>query len=372
MNPRSTMGLTSECRADGTIVVALSEIDLPALGARDVLIAVEAAPINPSDIGLMFGQAEIARARFAPGRVEAPLPPLELARLAGRVGQTLPLGNEGCGTVIAAGKDAAAQALVGHRVAALASGMYARHRVLPLESCMVLPTGASSEDGAAAFVNPMTAMGFIETLHAVGGKGLVHTAAASNLGQMLVRLCHADGIPLVNVVRTAAQAETLRDLVARHIVNSTAPTFARDLEDALAATGADTLFDAIGGGPLLGTILSAMERVGRGAMAGYSRYGSATRKRAFVYGTLDPGPIVVPRDVGFAWDVSGWLLTPMLEALGQQGRSRLQDRVRHHLTTLFASTYKAHVPLSQVLDESMVRDFTRRATGSKYLIRLDL
>lgn len=368
MVPQTTLVLTSQVREDGKIVAALTEMPLPAPAENEVVIAVEAAPINPSDLGLLFSSARIEDAVFAPGRVEAPLSPAGLAALSGRLGDVLPVGNEGAGTVIAAGSGAAAQALLGKRVATFAGGMYGRHRVVPVASCLVLPDGASALDGAAAFVNPLTALGFVETLRAVGGKGIVHTAAASNLGQMLVRLCAADGVALVNVVRKPEQAALLKDLGAAHVVDSSSPTFREDLRQAIEATGADTVFDAIGGGPVLGTILSTMEQVGRTAAGAYSRYGSTARKRAYVYGMLDTGPITLPRDIGFVWDVSGWLLSPVMEALGPEVRARMQARVGQDLTTLFASSYKAQVPLSHILDEAVVRDFTRRATGAKYLI----
>ncbi|WP_179562473.1 zinc-binding dehydrogenase [Sphingomonas sp. R3G8C] len=368
MLPQTTLVLTSQVHEGGKIVAALTDMPLPAPGENDVVIAVEAAPINPSDLGLLFSSARIDDAVFAPGQVEAPVSPAGMAALAGRIGEVMPVGSEGAGTVIAAGSGAAAQALVGKRVATVAGGMYARHRVVPAASCMVLPEGTSARDGAAAFVNPLTAVGFVETLRSVGGKGIIHTAAASNLGQMLVRLCAAEGIPLVNVVRKAEQADLLKGIGAAHVVDSASPTFREDLRQALETTGADTVFDAIGGGPVLGTILSTMEQVGRAAAGAYSRYGSTARKRAYVYGMLDTGPITLPRDIGFVWDVSGWLLFPRMEELGPEVRARMQARVGQDLTTIFASNYKTQVPLSRVLDEDVVRDFTRRATGAKYLI----
>ncbi|NKJ44276.1 zinc-binding dehydrogenase [Novosphingobium sp. SG720] len=368
MLPQTTLVLTSQVHEGGKIVAALTDMPLPAPGENDVVIAVEAAPINPSDLGLLFSSARIDDAVFAPGQVEAPVSPAGMAALAGRISEVMPVGSEGAGTVIAAGSGAAAQALVGKRVATVAGGMYARHRVVPAASCMVLPEGTSARDGAAAFVNPLTAVGFVETLRSVGGKGIIHTAAASNLGQMLVRLCAAEGIPLVNVVRKAEQADLLKGIGAAHVLDSASPTFREDLRQALEATGADTVFDAIGGGPVLGTILSTMEQVGRAAAGAYSRYGSTAKKRAYVYGMLDTGPITLPRDIGFVWDVSGWLLFPRMEELGPEVRARMQARVGQDLTTIFASNYKTQVPLSRVLDEDVVRDFTRRATGSKYLI----
>lgn len=365
MLPASTPSLVTTLRDDGMMVVELADLPLSPPGADEVVVEVEAAPINPSDLGLMFGPALIDQAVYGPGRVEAPVPPAAMKALAARVGQQLAIGTEGAGRVIAAGQNA--QALIGRRVASFAGGMYSRYRVIPARDCMVLPDGVSAREGAAAFVNPLTALGFIETMRAEGHEAMVHTAAASNLGQMLVRLCAADGIALVNIVRSEDQVALLRAMGARHVLDSTSETFRNELEQALTETGARVVFDAIGGGPLLGMVLTAMEKV---ATAGnpYSRYGSNQVKRGFVYGALDMSPVTLPRSLGFVWDVSGWLLMPMMARLGEEARTRMTQRVAAELTTTFACHYKGELTLAAALKREAVEDYTRRATGSKFLL----
>jgi len=365
MLPATTRSLVTTLREDGRMVVELADLPLPAPGPDEVVVQIEAAPINPSDLGLMFGPALTAQAGYDEGRVTAPVPPAAMKALANRIGQQLAIGNEGAGLVMAAGSGA--QALVGRRVAAFAGGMYSRYRLIPAANCMVLPEGVSARQGAAAFVNPLTALGFIETMRADGLSAMVHTAAASNLGQMLVRLCVADGIGLVNIVRSPEQVALLRDIGAKHVLDSTSPAFREELEQALGETGARVVFDAIGGGPLLGTILTAMERVAT-ADGAYSRYGSTQVKRGYVYGALDMAPITLPRTLGFVWDVSGWLLAPMMERLGPEARARMHGRVAAELTTTFACHYKGELSLSGALTREAVEDYTRRATGSKFLI----
>lgn len=365
MLPSTTRALVTTLREDARMVVELVEQPLPAPGPDDVVVQVEAAPINPSDLGLMFGPALIAEATYGPGRVEAPVSPAAMKALGARIGQPLGIGNEGAGIVVAAGANA--QSLIGQRVAAFAGAMYSQYRVIPSADCMVLPKGVSPRQGAAAFVNPLTALAFIETMRAEGLSAMVHTAAASNLGQMLVRLCLADGIPLVNIVRSAQQVELLRAMGAQYVVDSTSATFSQELEQALTETGARVVFDAIGGGPLLGTILTAMERVAT-ADGAYSRYGSTQVKRGFVYGALDMAPISLPRSLGFVWDVSGWLLVPMMERLGPEARARMYGRVAAELTTTFACHYKGELSLADALSREAVADYSRRATGSKFLI----
>ena len=140
-------------------------------------------------------------------------------------------------------------------------GMYAQYRIAKVSDCMLLPEGVTPKQGASAFINPLTALGMAETMRREGHTALVHTAAASNLGQMLNRVCLMDGIDLVNVVRSAEQVDILRRIGAKYIVNSTSPTFNKDLTEALAETNATLAFDAIGGGPTAQTILASMEKV---------------------------------------------------------------------------------------------------------------
>jgi len=362
--PATTRHITSRLDSDGRLTLALEEVDLPPPSASQVVVQVEAAPINPSDLGLLFGPADVAGAEYSAGRIVAQMPAAAMRAFQGRVGLTLPAGNEGAGLVIDAGSDPAAQVLLGRRVAAFAGGMYARHRVIEAKDCMVLPENVTSREGAAAFVNPLTALGFVECLHAEGHKAMVHTAAASNLGQMLHRICAADGIALVSVVRKPEQAALLRNIGARYVVDNSADSFRQDLQAAISETGATMAF---GGGPLLGQIMGAME-VAANSGSQYSRYGSTSPKRGYIYGMLDPSPTILNRNFGFVWDVSGWLLAPVMERLGQAARERMYARVAAELTTTFASHYKAEVTLEGALSREAVLDYNARATGAKYLI----
>ena len=359
--------LLSTVGEDGNLTVHLAEQDLPEPVGHEVLVRVEAAPINPSDLGLLFGAADLAAADFSGGRIVAPLSDGARRAMAARVGQAMPIGNEGAGTVIAAGEASEAQALLGKLVACIGGGMYAQYRIVDARGCMVLPQGVSAEQGAAAFVNPLTALGFVETMRRDGHTALVHTAAASNLGQMLVRIAREDGVPLVNVVRSPAQVALLQGIGADHVVDTSAESFRDDLIAALQATGATVAFDAIGGGTLAGQILAGMEQVASSGSA-YSRYGSDTWKQVYNYGMLDTGPTIINRTFGFAWGLSGWLLTPFLMKIGPAEAEKLRQRVRDGLTTTFASSYKARVSLQEMLSRETALDYNAKRTGEKYLV----
>jgi len=363
--------LTSTLGEDGKLTIALAEQILPDPVGPQVLIRVEAAPINPSDLGMLFGAADLANAEFASGRIVAPVPERGMRAMAGRLGLPLPVGNEGAGTVIAAGEAPEAQHLLGKRVTAIAGGMYADYRLADARACMALPDSISAESGAAAFVNPLTALGFVETMRREGFTGIVHTAAASNLGQMLVRLCAEENVPLVNIVRKPEQAEILRALGAEHVLNSSEDGFDEALTGAIAATGAMLAFDAIGGGKLADRILGAMERAAvaaKGPGAPYSVYGTDTPKKVYIYGLLDPSPTVLDRGYGFSWTTAGWLLTPFLGQIGPAGMARLRARVLDGLDGIFASTYKARIPLAAMLDPETARAYAALKTGEKYLV----
>lgn len=357
--------LLSTVGGDGTLTVHLAQQTLPEPTGHEVLIRIEAAPINPSDLGLLFGPADLENAAYSDGKIVAPLSEAARRALAARQGEAMPVGNEGAGTVIAAGPEA--QALLGKRVACVGGGMYAQYRLIDARACLPLPEGISAEQGAAAFVNPLTALGFVATMRRDGHKALVHTAAASNLGQMLVKICQEDGVPLVNVVRSPAQVALLKGIGAEYVVDTSAESFKDDLLAALAATGATVAFDAIGGGKLTGQILAAMERVASQG-ADYSRYGSNTWKQAYTYGMLDTGPTVIERSFGFAWGLSGWLLTPFLASLPPAEAEALRRRVIAGLTTTFASTYKARVSLEQMLTREAALAYNAKRTGEKYLV----
>jgi NADPH2:quinone reductase len=370
MSNLSGLELRSRITSGGTLELWLEEVEVPDPREGEVLIRVEATPINPSDLIMLVGPADLdtlasGGTRERP-RVTAEVPKGRLGSVAGRLDQSLPVGNEGAGIVVAAGSDA--REWIGRRVAALAAGMYAQYRIARVPECLLLQPGTSSRDGAAAFVNPLTALCMVETMRREGHRAIVHTAAASNLGQMLVRLCRAEGVPLINIVRSAAQTQLLRELGAEYVLDSTSPTFARDLTEAIAATGATLGFDAIGGGPLAATILTCMERVAARSLKHYSRYGSSTHKQVYIYGSLDPGPTELPRNFGLAWGVGGWLMPSYLQKIGRQDSQKLYARVASELATTFASRYSAHITLQEALDPKIMTAYARRATGEKYLI----
>ena len=359
--------LISTLEADGRLIVELRDETLPEPTGHQVLVRIEAAPINPSDLGLLFGSADIANATFTPGKIVATMPEPAMRAMHARLGQALPVGNEGAGTVIAAGDAPEAQALLGKLIAVIPGAMYAQYRLVDARTAFILPDGATAEQGAAAFVNPLTALSFVEAMRREGHTALVHTAAASNLGQMLVKICQADGVPLVNIVRSAAQVALLKGIGAEHVVDSSSDTFQADLVAAIEATGATLGFDAIGGGKQAAQILAAMEHVAS-KNAAFSRYGSDTFKKVYIYGALDLGPTVLNRSFGFSWSISGFLLTPFLTQIGAEAAEKLRQRVRNELTTTFASHFKARVSLEQALTRDVALAYNARATGEKYLI----
>lgn len=369
---QTQLQIQSLLREDATLEVFLAEVPVPEPAEDEVLVRVEATPINPSDLGLLFGAADMstARASGSPERpaITADVPPAGMRMMAARVGQSLPVGNEGAGTVVAAGGSAAAQALLGKVVGMFGGEMYSQYRCLKVSQCLPLQPQTTAVQGASCFVNPMTALGMVETLRMEQHRGLVHTAAASNLGQMLNRICLADDIPLVNIVRKPEQEALLREQGARHVVNSQSEAFLAELTDALRETGATLAFDAIGGGKLASAILSCMEAVAVAGMPAYSRYGSDVFKQVYIYGALDFGPTTIQRNFGFAWSISGWLLPNFLQRAGMERAARMRERVAAEIDTTFASHYSREVSLSEVLDMAAVADYGRQATGSKYLI----
>lgn len=372
---RTNLQLRSLIKKSGELEVSLVDTPLPALGPDEVLLRVEASPINPSDLGLLFGTADM---RGAQASVDGAGRPVVTARVpegpamravAARLDQSMPVGNEGAGTVVEAGSSPAAQALIGKKVATLMGGaMYSQWRVVPLAQCLALPDGATAAQGASSFVNPLTALGMVETMRREGHKALVHTAAASNLGQMLNRICIKDGVALVNIVRKPEQAELLKGIGAKYVCDSSSPTFLQDLTDALAATGATIAFDATGGGQLAGQILGCMEAAINLNAKEYSRYGSTTHKQVYIYGGLDTRPTEFNRNFGMAWGMGGWLLFPFLQKAGAATVQALKDRVAAELTTTFASHYSKEISLAEALDLDVIGVYNQRATGTKYLI----
>ncbi|WP_223838811.1 MDR/zinc-dependent alcohol dehydrogenase-like family protein [Saccharopolyspora pogona] len=358
---------------NGVVTLSFEENSYAPVGADEVVVRVEATPLNPSDLRLLFGPANIAELQVAgsgPDRVvSAPVSPQAVKRSAARLGRSMQAGNEGAGTVVAAGSSAEAQALLGRSVSMIGGAMYAQYRVLDRRNCHALPDGLDPAHGASWFINPMTALAFLETMHEGGHRALVHTAAASNLGQMLNRLCIEEGIDIVNVVRNESQRAILSAIGARYVVDSSAETFRADLTDAIASTGATVAFDATGGGTMAGTILSCMESALTAGETEYNLYGSYHPKQVYTYGSLDTSPTQIIRDFGFAWSLSGWLLWPTLVRLGAVKEQELRERVVRSLTTTFASSYTNEISLIDVLDPTYIREYAAVKTGEKYLVR---
>ncbi len=370
--PEKGLQIRTLIKPEGELELSLAEVEIPTPGPTDIIIKVEATPINPSDLGLLVGAGDISTA-VQSGTADRPVitakvPEAGMRAMKARIGQSLPVGNEGAGTVVAAGESEAAQALLGKRVTGLGGEFYSEYRMLNVGQVMELPDGITAEQGASCYVNPLTALSFVETMRNMGHSSLVHTAAASNLGQMLNKICLKDGVPLVNIVRKEEQAEILRSIGAKHIVNSTSPTFMEDLIAALMETGATLGFDAIGGGPLAGQLLIAMEAAASRKMKEYSRYGSGQETQVFIYGRLDMSPTLVPPGVGFAWNLSGYLLTPFLQKAGKEVRARMYKRVIDELTTTFASHYTKRISLAEALNLDTLKAYDAKATGEKYLI----
>jgi NADPH:quinone reductase len=371
--PATNLTMLTEVKADGVMEMYLASLPMPQPKDHEVLVKVLATPINPSDLGLMVGAADVASARAIdrngqPG-VAMDVSDAGMRFMASRVGQAMPIGNEGCGVVVAAGASDAAQALLGKTVALIGGEIYAEYRCLAAMACMPLPEGTAAEDGASCFVNPLTSLGFTETMKLEGYKGIVHAAAASNLGQMLVKICKADGIPLVNIVRSQAQVDLLKGIGAEIVLDSTAENFTEDLVQAIYDTEAFLGFDPIGGGKISGQILAAMEAAAVKRMTSYSRYGSDQMKQVYIYGALDVGPTILNRSFGLTWGLSGWLLTPFMAKAGAEIVGKMRARVAAELTTTFKSHYSHRITLAEAVDPATLQAYNAKRTGEKYLIK---
>lgn len=368
-----TLQIQSCVHENGTVECALKEVAVPEPSGDEVLVEIDAAPINPSDLGLMFGAADPSTAqeteRDGQPAIVLEVPPAAMRAMAPRIGHWMPVGNEGSGRVIAAGEEESAQALLGKRVGMFGGEMYAGYRCLPSSQCLAFTDAISAEQAASCFVNPMTALGFLETREMEGQKGIVHTAAASNLGQMLVRLCQADDIPLVNIVRSEEQVQLLTSMGAQWVLNSQSDEFMKELVEALVATGATLAFDAIGGGRLVNRILTAMELAA--AQTGpWSRYGSEEPKQAYIYGQLDLGATELTRGYGWVWSVSGWLLTPFMKRAGPDRVGRMRERVLREIDTTFESRYSSRISLQNAMTAEAAKAYGARKTGQKTLLRM--
>jgi NADPH2:quinone reductase len=369
---RTGLQLRSTVKKEGIVEISIVNVPTPEPKPEEVIVRIDASPINPSDQGLLFAGADLTTAK-ASGPAENPvvtasLSPAVMRAVAGRLGQSLPVGNEAAGVVVQAGSSPAAQALMGKTVAILGGAMYAQYRCIKAAQCLVLPPGTTPAEGADCFVNPLTALGMVETMRREGHQALVHTAAASNLGQMLNRICIKDRVALVNIVRKPEHVDLLKKIGAIHVCNSSSPTFMEELTDALAATGATVAFDAIGGGRLAGQILTAMELALNRTAKEYSRYGSTTHKQVYIYGGLDRGPTEFNRAFGMAWGIGGWLLTAFMQKIGPEAAQKLRERVAAEIKTTFASRYTKEVSLAGALRLEEIAVYTKQATGEKYLI----
>ncbi len=364
--------LRSLIKSSGELELSLADVPMPVPGAAEVLVRMLAAPMNPSDLGLLFGVADLSTAKAAGSAsrpvITAKVPEKLMKSMAGRMDESMPVGNEGAGVVVQAGASPEAQALMGKTVAILGGAMYSQFRCIQAKQCLVLPDGTKPSDGASCFVNPLTALGMVETMRLEGHKAIVHTVGASNLGQMLNRICLKDGIDLVNIVRKPEQEALLHAQGAKFICNSSAPTFLDDLTNALVATGATIAFDAIGGGKLAGQLLGCMEAAANRNAKEYSRYGSTTYKQVYIYGGLDRGATEIVRNFGMTWGMGGWLLFPFLQKIGNAAAQKLRERVVAELTTTFASSYTREVSMAEALTLEAIAVYGKQATGEKFLV----
>lgn len=362
--------LTSLITSQGQLEIALSEVEVPEPKAHEVVVRMEAAPINPSDMWPMFGPADLAKAHYDADKkvMTAPLFDGMLTRIKSRLDMVSPIGNEGAGTVVAAGDSPEAQALMGKTVGVLLGASYSEYCCAPLQACVVHNEGTTAKQAASSFVNPLTALGMVETMRMEGHTGLVHTAAASALGQMLNKICLAEDVPLVNIVRNQAQTDILKAIGAKHICDSSSGSFKKDLYNAIEATGATLAFDAIGGGDLVSNILAAMEQIGSKDAVGLNTYGSLDNKQVYIYGGLDFSPTILNRAYGMTWGIGGWLLMRFLGKLKPEQIMQLNKRVADEINTTFASTFTEELSLEEAIQPATAIKYNAKKTGEKYLI----
>ena len=374
MSMQTSKEIRSTVTSDGTVEISIVSTPMPVPSENEVLIKVEAAPINPSDLALLISfAADLDNIEFS-GEDETPkttikIRPGLMAALKGRVDQPMSAGNEGAGIVVGAGEKATA--LIGKTVGVAGGSMYSQYRCAPASSCLVMDEGVTSTEAASSFVNPLTALAFVETMKMENHAALVNTAAASNLGQMLVKICKDDGIPLVNIVRKPEQVKILKDLGAEYICDTSQSDFMKDLVEAIISTGATLGFDATGGGnegKLPGQILAAMEIAANKTAKEYSRYGSDIYKQVYIYGGLDPTPTVLNRSFGLQWGLGGWLLTPMIGRIGMERFAEMRQRVVKEIRTTFASHYTQEISLEDMLQPDTIKAYAKQGTGAKYLV----
>lgn len=374
MSEQNSKEIRSKVTEDGEIEISIATVKKPTPAEDEVLIRVEAAPINPSDLGLLLSfAADLSSIRVSGDGDQTvtsmKIHPALMNAMKPRLGQSMPVGNEGAGVVEDAGANA--KELIGKTVGLAGGAMYSQYRCVPASSCLVMNDGTSSKEAASSFVNPLTALAFIETMKMEKHSAIVHTAAASNLGQMLVKICKDDNIPLINIVRKTEQEKILKDLGAKYVCNTGDSDFMESLIAALVETGATLGFDATGGGnngELPGQILSAMEVAANKTAKEYSRYGSDTYKQVYIYGGLDPSPTILKRAFGMSWGLGGWLLTPMIGKIGMERFQQMRKRVAADIKTTFASNYAAEISLEEMLQPDNIKSYAKQATGEKYLV----
>ena len=359
--------IRSEITSDGNLKISLEQVTKPEPKEGEVLIKIEASPINPSDLGLLLGPADVSSLQIIEGVAQMKVPEALMRSVEARIGQSLPVGNEGAGIVESAGKGA--EHLIGKVVGVAGGAMYSEYRCLPAQSCLIMNEGTTSEQSASCFVNPLTALGMVETMKMENHTALIHTAAASNLGQMLIKICKAEDVPLVNVVRRNEHVDMLKDLGAEHVCNSSEDDFMNQLVESIVQTGATLGFDATGGGKLASQLLTSMEIAANKTATEYSRYGSDKFKQVYIYGGLDRSPTTLTRSFGFSWGLGGWLLTPFIGKIGTEKFQELRKRVADEIDTTFASSYTKEISLEEVLLEENINKYAMQATGEKFLIK---
>ena len=374
MPKKNSKEIRSKVTGNGTIEISIATVEKPMPAEDEVLIKVEAAPINPSDLGLLLSFAADLDTINVSGIgdetvTSMKIHPALMGAMKPRLDQSLPVGNEGAGVIEDVGHKA--KELIGKTVGLAGGAMYSQYRCVPAANCLVMNPGTSAAEAASSFVNPLTALAFIETMKMENHTAIVHTAAASNLGQMLVKICRSDDVPLVNIVRKPEQAAILKNLGAEYVCDTSDPDFMESLIRALVVTGATLGFDATGGGnggELPGQILSAMEVAANKAAKEYSRYGSDTYKQVYIYGGLDPSPTVLKRSYGMSWGLGGWLLTPMIGKIGMERFQQMRQRVAEEITTTFASSYVQEISFEEMLQPEIIKSYAKQATGEKYLV----
>ena len=374
MQNKHSKEIRSTVTSDGNVEISIAKVDIPKPADDEVLIEIYAAPINPSDLALLttFG-GDVSNIKVSGSGdntvASMSVHPAVMRSMKSRVGQSMPVGNEGAGVVVDAGINA--KSLIGKTVGLAGGAMYSQYKCAPAVNCLVMDDGIAPSEAASSFVNPMTALSFVETMKMENHSAIVHTAAASNLGQMLVKVCKSENIPLVNIVRKEEQVDILKNIGAKYICNTNESDFMERLVGALTETGATLGFDATGGGnngELAGQILAAMEVAANNASGEYSRYGSETYKQVYIYGGLDPSPTILKRSYGMSWGLGGWLLTPMLGKIGMEKFQEMRARISKEIKTTFASEYSQEISFEEMLQPEIINSYVKQKTGSKFLV----